>query len=320
MSMISVIVPVYNVEPYLRQCIDSILAQTYADFELILVDDGSPDNCGVICDEYARRDSRIRVIHQENGGLSAARNAGIDIATGAYISFVDSDDWVHPEYLTYLYRAVREQGVLLSTCGFIRTGNRTENALSSFSCMVCDGLDWFKEDHVNGVIAWAKLYHKSLFQSIRFPIGRLHEDEFTTYKLLHLAGNIGVVNAKLYYYFINETGIIGSPYSVRRLDVLDALEERCAFFAKIGRRDMVDFARKTFVGVGCASILRLQKMPDPQPYLKRTRCRLQRFILRWGCQMGLSPLKNRWEYMIAFPKLYRLYIRLRGEKRNDTKK
>lgn len=318
--MISVIVPVYNVEPYLRQCIDSILAQTYRDFELILVDDGSPDNCGAICDEYARRDSRIRVIHQENGGLSAARNAGIDIATGEYISFVDSDDWVHPEYLAYLYRAVQERGVLLSACSFARTRTKIDEMSIPFACTVCDGLSWFKENHMAGVVAWGKLCHRSLFESIQYPVGKIHEDEFITYKLLHLAGNIGVVDAKLYYYFINEAGIMGSPYSVRRLDVLDALEEQCAFFAKIGRRDMVDFARKTFVGVGCASILRLQKMPDPQPYLKRTRCRLQRFILRWGFQMGLSPLKNRWEYMIAFPKLYRLYIRLRGKKRSATKK
>lgn len=318
--MISVIVPVYNVEPYLRQCIDSILAQTYTDFELILVDDGSPDNCGAICDEYAEKDNRIRVIHQKNGGVSAARNAGIDIATGEYISFVDSDDWVHPEYLAYLYRAVQEQGVLLSACGFIKTCIRTDEALSPFSCVVRDGLDWFKEDHVHGVVAWAKLCHRSLFEVIRYPVGKIHEDEFITYKLLHHAGKIGVVDAKLYYYFANENGIMGSAYSVRRLDALDAIEEQCTFFGEIGRRDMVDFAQMRFIGTCCSSVLKLEKMPEHQPYLRRTRRRLQRFILRWGGRLGLSPLKNRWEYMIAFPTLYRVYIKLRDGKRNNTEK
>lgn len=317
--MISVIVPVYKVEPYLRRCVDSILAQTYTDFELILVDDGSPDSCGAICDEYAGKDSRVRVIHQENGGLSAARNAGIDLARGEYLTFVDSDDWVHSEYLAYLYRAIQDKNVLLSSCGFIRTNKKIEDAQTAFSCAVLDGSSWYKEDHINGVIACAKLYHKSLFQTLRFPVGRLHEDEFTTYKLLHLAGNVSVIDIKLYYYFANEAGIMGAPYSVRRLDGLAAIEEQCKFFEQIGRQDMVNFARIRFIGESCAHILKLQKISDNQPYLKRTRRKLQRSILRWGYQLEMDPLKNRWEYAIAFPKLYHAFVCVRdvffGKKR-----
>ena len=124
MATISVIVPVYKVEPYLHRCVDSILAQSFQDFELILVDDGSPDRCGVICDEYAQKDSRVRVIHQQNGGLSAARNAGIDLvladSESQWLSFVDSDDWIHPLYLELLERAVRESGADAGACLYTR--------------------------------------------------------------------------------------------------------------------------------------------------------------------------------------------------------
>ena len=130
MPKISVIVPVYNVEPYLHRCVDSILVQTHTDFELILVDDGSPDNCGVICDEYAQKDSRIHVIHQQNGGLSAARNAGIDWAfansDSQWLSFIDSDDWVHPCFLEYLYRAVQETDAKVSACGIRKVEGEVE--------------------------------------------------------------------------------------------------------------------------------------------------------------------------------------------------
>ena len=126
MAAISVIVPIYKVEAFLHRCVDSILAQTFADFDLVLVDDGSPDSCGDICEEYARKDGRIHVIHQKNGGLSAARNTGIDWAQAnsgsQWLAFVDSDDWVHPDFLLRLYTMVQETGCLLSACGYFRTG------------------------------------------------------------------------------------------------------------------------------------------------------------------------------------------------------
>lgn len=313
MPKITVIVPVYKVEPYLRRCIDSILIQTYTDFELILVDDGSPDACPEICDEYAQKDERIRVIHRENGGLSAARNSGLDAAKGEYIVFVDSDDWVHPEYLEYLYCAVLEHGVQLSACKFIKTGTVIESEQMQYTCNVWDGLTWFKENHVNGIVAWGKLYHRSLFQSIRYPVGKIHEDEFTTYKLLYLAGDIAVVDCKLYYYYINENSIMNSSYSVRRLARLDAIAERCEFFKEIGQRDMVSFTQKRFIYEGCNHLLKLEDLPDNQPYLKQTRKRLQRFILKYGHSLGMSPQRNKWEYSIIFPHMYRIYVKVRSK-------
>ena len=239
MPKISVIVPIYNVEPYLRRCINSILAQTITDFDLVLVNDGSPDNCGAICDEYAAKDARITVIHKENGGLSSARNVGIDWAftnsESEWITFIDSDDWVHPEYLNYLYRAVNETGIPLSVCRFVETKNDNESYVSAYLDIHSVNTEsFFCENRVNAIIACGKLYKKSDFSDIRFPVGKLHEDEFTTYKLIFKYSDIAVVSIPLYYYFVNSEGITKSQWNKKRLVVLDALEQQIDFLNNNG--------------------------------------------------------------------------------------
>lgn len=238
MPLISVIVPVYNVEPYICRCIDSILSQTFTDFELILVDDGSPDNCSTICDEYALKDDRIHVIHQENGGLSAARNAGIDWtfanSNSQWISFIDSDDWVHPRFLEYLYNAVKETGTKVSSCGIVRVDN--EVYLSDIKYHV-EKMAWDKfylTDWVQGVVACNKLYEKQLFQGLRYPVGKIHEDEYLTYKLLARAVSVSVIDGRLYFYYQNPTGIIKKDFSLAKLDAIDALKQQCKFAKKNG--------------------------------------------------------------------------------------
>lgn len=164
MAAISIIVPVYKVEPYLRRCVDSILVQTFADFELILVDDGSPDNCPAICDEYAAKDSRVRVIHQENSGVSAARNAGLDALSpdSEWITFVDSDDWVNEEYLERLYDAVREHHTEVSVCGYVQTkGEEPDLAETDMTPQLWTPEDFFVEHQVNATVPWGKLYQKN---------------------------------------------------------------------------------------------------------------------------------------------------------------
>lgn len=236
MSTITVIVPVYKVEPYLRRCVDSILAQTFTDFELILVDDGSPDKSGAICDEYAAKDSRVHVIHQPNGGLSAARNAGLDWAftnsDSQWISFVDSDDWVHPRYLEYLYRAAEETGCRISVCEYEQTDGQRNAAepVQTFEPRVVDGLAFFvSEKNVVATVAVVKLYDKTLFHDMRYPVGKIHEDEFVTWHLLAEAGNVAVMESKLYYYFVNTNGITRSQYSLKRLAGIEAYEQQRAF-------------------------------------------------------------------------------------------
>ncbi len=239
MAKISVIVPVYKVEPYLHRCVDSILAQTFSDFELILVDDGSPDNCPVICDEYAQKDSRVVVIHKKNGGLSSARNAGLDWAMAnsqsQWIAFVDSDDWVHSLYLEKLYAAVTEENVQVSICLYAETyGDHppfqeplspegttlNRQQLQELSLQVKDV----------AVVAWNKLYQKELFAKIRYPLGKLHEDEFTTHRILWGAEKGVLLQDVLYYYFQRSDSIMGRPFTAANLDANEAFQEQIRFY------------------------------------------------------------------------------------------
>ena len=236
MPTIFVTVPVYNVEAYLRRCVDSILRQTFSDFELILVDDGSPDNSGAICDEYAERDNRVRVIHQANGGLSAARNAGIDWAfahsDSQWLTFIDSDDWVHPEYLELLLAAAQDSSSAVSVCGFLRTAKQVLPTLTDDEKAVrlWEPETLWCEKRTNAAIACGKLYRKELFRNQRYPVGKLHEDEFVTYKLLFRKKQLAVLDAPLYIYFQNDEGIMRSQWTPKRMDALEAQEEQLAFF------------------------------------------------------------------------------------------
>ena len=245
MPLISVIVPVYKVEPYLHRCVDSILKQTFTDFELILVDDGSPDNCGAICDEYARKDNRIIVIHQENGGLSSARNAGIDWSfansDSQWLTFIDSDDWVHPQYLEVLYKAVCDNNSKVSVCSFVMVDDYKDNFESlAVNALVVDTKSFYLQDRTNFIIACGKLYAKECFRNIRYPIGKIHEDEFTTYKILFEYDNIAFISDNLYYYFRNPNGIMSSSFSLKKYDGIIAREERISFFNKLGYDDIVE--------------------------------------------------------------------------------
>ena len=238
--LISVVVPVYKVERYLSRCIDSILNQTFNDFELILVDDGSPDSCGDICEKYAKTDNRITVIHRENGGLSAARNSGIKWALknsdSEWITFVDSDDWLHPDYLKILLECAKKFNTEVSVCNFLRTSDNAVNSMLEKKLNVqkqsCE--DFFINYNLNAVVAWGKLYKKYFFEDILYPEGRLHEDEFTTYKILFQCDYTCFVDETLYYYFINSQGITsgmtGGEWSPSKIDFIDALEERLKYF------------------------------------------------------------------------------------------
>lgn len=242
MPQISVIVPVYKVEPYLHRCVDSILGQTFTDFELILVDDGSPDNCPAICDEYAGKDSRVHVIHQKNSGVSAARNAGLDYcfekSESRYLAFIDSDDYVKPSYLEKLYFSLIENNTEISACGeFYFSDQPEENTMSNFAdCTVydrtaaCRFIYTGASGHASYVVVWGKLFKIELFHGIRFPVGRIHEDQFTTYKVLYSAGRIVEVGECLYGYFTNQNGITHSTFSLKRYDDIDALDEAISFF------------------------------------------------------------------------------------------
>ena len=231
-SKISVIVPIYNVEPYLHRCVDSLLLQTYQDFELILIDDGSTDNCGMICDEYAALDDRIRVIHKLNGGLSDARNVGLEIATGEYIAFVDSDDWVARDYLECLFVTLCETGADICECNLIKTTGEKNIHKNGNDLAVYDTVDAMEKlicDEIFHQHVWNKLYHRKVIAGIMFPVGKTNEDEFWTYQVMGNAKKVAKISNILYFYFQRSGSIMNETYSLKRLDALEAKKKRQLF-------------------------------------------------------------------------------------------
>lgn len=324
MPKISVIVPVYKVEPYLRRCIDSILAQTYTDFELILVDDGSPDNCGKICDEYAGRDDRIHVIHQENSGLSAARNAGIDRAfvssDSQWLTFIDSDDWVHSEYLERLYNAAVEHNVAVSVCGYAETdGDEPDIAKADMKPQMWTPEDFYVEHNINAIIAWGKLYLKDLFQKIQYPVGKLHEDEYVTHEVLFQCKEIIVIDSPLYNYFINLEGITKSPWSVKRLDVLPAIKNQMEYMKQHNYRHAYIIAAQKYAIYIVDSIFKLQNSKyNDMSLSKKMLKELRKVIVD---PKNKITIKNSfWLYELAFPFFTKIYKCLHIIKRRFNRK
>lgn len=247
MSMVSVIVPVYKVESYLDRCVQSILCQSFSDFELILVDDGSPDNCGKICDEYARKDSRIKVIHKKNGGLSEARNYGIDSATGEWLFFLDSDDWIHPQTIEKLYEAAVENNVSVSMCGYSETNGESPAVDVSEKAEMWLPKELYLKHRITSTIACAKLYKKECFKNIRYPIGKLHEDEFVTYRVLFEQEKIAFIDQPYYAYFINCEGIMNGKWKPQRLVIFEAFEQQISFFKEKNDDELILFNEKRYL-------------------------------------------------------------------------
>lgn len=213
-DLISVIIPVYNVEPYLRRCLDSVLAQTYKNLEIIVIDDGSPDYSGMICDQYAQRDQRMKVIHQENGGLCAARNAGMKIATGKYIGFVDSDDWIAPEMYEELYRNLKEYDADIVSCSYFRVKpERDTTSRCDGEIHVYNRKQAMKEMISQFTIRttfWNKLFRREMFDGLEFPEGRTYEGAILMHKVFDHAQKVVHVGRPYYYYFDNATSIINT--------------------------------------------------------------------------------------------------------------
>lgn len=229
-DIISVVVPVYKVEKFLDKCVQSILHQTYTNLEIFLVDDGSPDNCGKLCDEIAKKDSRIRVIHKMNGGLSDARNVAIPQCTGKYITFVDSDDYVEKDYILDLYNAIKKYDADISIASFcqyylntnrhVYVGGKKEKIYDSKNAIASMLLD--KDFYT---CAWGKLYKTILFDGIRYPKGKLYEDLATTYLLLMKADKIVYIPKHLYWYVQRSGSILNSSFNKKNFDLIEIVEE-----------------------------------------------------------------------------------------------
>lgn len=239
MPEISIIVPVYNVEEYLPKCLDTILNQTFRDFEVILVNDGSKDNSGFICEKYAKKDSRIRIIHKENGGLSSARNAGLDIAKGRYIGFIDSDDFIDLKMYEQLYNMIKIYNADIAICSYecvskhaiIKNKNYKDKLEEIKVFNNIEALNQtLEENGVEFIVAWNKLYKSSVFENLRFKEGKVHEDEFIVHQVLYKSNIVVYTPKKLYYYLQRENSITGESFNIKRTDYLEALTERIYFY------------------------------------------------------------------------------------------
>ncbi len=312
--MITIVVPVYKVQEYLSRCVDSILNQTYTDFQLLLVDDGSPDNCGKMCDEYAEKDSRIFVIHQKNGGLSAARNTGInwfyEQNKSDYITFLDSDDWIHPDYLKILMDGISKNDVKISVCNYTRvTDVIPHENFDNIKYELTSPEDFLVNHSWQYNYAWGKLYHKSVFYDVRYPVGKNFEDTFTTYKLLHQCEKITYTDTPLYYYFRNETGISRSPWNTSELVIFDAMQEQMQFYKETGLKKAFDKEFELFVHHHAYQIVRIK---DNKKDLRKNKQKLKE--IKKDLKQYLKENKNKfnvhnmtYSYESAYPAMMKLY-------------
>ncbi len=276
-KLVSVIIPVYNTEKYLSECVESVACQTYTNLEIILVDDGSTDSCPALCDGLSGKDGRITVIHKENGGLSSARNAGIAAARGEYVSFIDSDDVISPFFAERLLTAAEKYGADFAACLFkrfedtvpeISEGEREPELLSRSEAFGC----FFSGRNVDMVIAPNKLYRRSLFDGIKYPEGRLHEDEAVIHHLIGAAEKIAWLDEPHYFYRVTPSSITTKSFSLARLDEAKAKEDRIAYFESIGEHVYADKTRKVYLNV-LMTLYRRVYFNIEDKELKRENCR-----------------------------------------------
>ncbi len=240
-KLISVVVPIYKVEKYLDRCVESIVKQTYKNLEIILVDDGSPDNCPKMCDEWGKKDKRIKVIHKKNGGLSDARNAGLDVMTGEYVTFVDSDDYLELDAITVLKKALEENDadVAIGRPKFVYENDDSSKNIglidNSIICYNNEELIKLLMSHTESmlVVAWGRIFKKEIFKNIRFDVGRLHEDEFIAAKLFSKINKAVLVNYCVYNYLQRRLSITSNKNIKNCEDLYDAFNQRFLLINKL---------------------------------------------------------------------------------------
>ncbi len=247
--LISVIVPVYNVKQYLRRCVDSILKQTYENIEIVLIDDGSTDESGAICDRYAQKDVRVKVIHKENGGLSDARNKGMQEARGEYFAFVDSDDYIAKDYMAYLFELIVENKAQISLCGYLKFDNnrkiipkreksnvrkKRRTGVNNIAQVYPSEEANFHLLYQNGMVtsAWGKLFNRKLFETICFPAGKLHEDIAVIYRLFDKADIVACSEERKYFYFQRDDSIKNSAFNQKKMDYIFFTKECMEYMEK----------------------------------------------------------------------------------------
>lgn len=322
---VSVIVPIYKVEAYLKRAVDSICRQTYSNLEIILVDDGSPDGCGAICDAYAKKDDRIKVIHKENGGLSDARNAGLDIATGEYIAFVDSDDYIAEDFVETLLLQLQKNDADVAMCSYAVTASEEPDAsvfagtgtasssgeehIRDGSVEICDRhallsnlYDANHRDATYFIVSWNKIYKASLWEGVRFPKGKIHEDEATTYRIYDRAVKGVYVHRPLYGYFSAPESITRSRFGINRLDWMDALDDRITYFEKQCDEEQVSYAKRARADAAIHYYYPLkEQLPGEKAERKRLKSYVKEELKAEGSKLSLTKRLGYRLFLLSAP-------------------
>lgn len=253
-ELISAIIPIYNVETYLSDCIESVLKQTYTNMEIILIDDGSTDQSGQICDQFAERDKRIIVIHQKNQGIAVVRNRGVQEAKGKYLFWIDSDDYISETIVEELYKNLKNTNADMSICNYTQGSERTyafqkmDGNIELFGYE--EGLERIYESHKFSFImaaSWAKLIKKSLYNGLEYPDGKIFEDIYMSHKLIRNCRKIVYTDKVMYYYYQWPESILGKKLYIEKLDYLGAFEERIHFFHELGLLELEEKARLQYL-------------------------------------------------------------------------
>ena len=244
---VSIIIPIYNAEKYLRRCLDSIVSQSFKDYEVLLIDDGSTDNSGKICNEYTYKYKNFKVFHKENEGSASARNYGLVRAEGNYIIFVDADDFVHEEYVDYLYKAIIKTGADIVQCQYKIVDDKSVIDYSlvheipqkysniEFLELFCE-----KKNYVDIVVLWNKIYKKSLFDNLYFPVGKGIDDDYLICQIVYRAKQIIIISECLYYYYMSSNSQMRSKPSLKKIDNIDAIRSQLEFLETIHERRLYD--------------------------------------------------------------------------------
>lgn len=320
MPEISIIVPVYKAEAYLPACIESILRQTYSDFELFLVDDGSPDHCGRICEEYAAGDSRVRVIHQENQGQAAARNHAVELARGTWLCFVDSDDLIHPGMVECLYHQVKEGNAAVSMCGMLEREELPEDFLTdreaSFTIYTMDEQTlgaMFDREEYPGWVACAKLIPKALVEEYPFCPGRVYEDNEAVCRWICRGKTLAITKEQLYFYRTNPMSTTQSDFSPKKLDYLWALESILRYYRELGYASMV----RRFCGLYAMAAAGCYRVTEGERAYGKTAKSIRKNVRKLFGKERFPLEKESFEELMdaMHPKLIKLYWPLEGARR-----
>lgn len=310
-ELISIIVPVYKAEKYLDRCVESIVSQTYTNLEIILIDDGSPDNCPKMCDKWAKKDSRIKVIHKENGGAASARNAGLEAVTGDYIGFVDSDDYIDENMFSDLISSVCTNNSDIAICNTNDLDSNGNIALRSLNIndVIVDkySLITLKKGGFFGAVLWNCLFKKELWDNIRFPEYRKHEDVAVLPYVYYKANKISFVDKALYYYSFVDDSIMNSGFSEKDLVLIEIYDKKLDFFKNDTHYDEIF--------IGALSMLRYillsncnEKSSEYKQFKKYSKSLLKRAKMEGIKLSG----KKKLSFTVCFisPKLYSKFIKL----------